>query len=103
MPQVRLLKWMEVLTFKGYKKIHVMSGTNIKRRKGYYNLLVALSLLVVILSFSPMLLVKNKINPTFLNMPFALWTNILATILLVFFTFIGGRLRGDKGDFSSDN
>jgi hypothetical protein len=36
-------------------------------------------------------------------MPFALWTNILATIILVFFTFLGGRLRGDKGDFSSDN
>jgi hypothetical protein len=50
-----------------------------------------------------MLLVKNKVNPTFLNMPFALWTNILATLILVFFTFLGGRLRGDKGDFSSDN
>jgi hypothetical protein len=80
-----------------------MPGTNIKRRRGYYNLLVALSLLVVILSFSPMLLVKNKVNPTFLNMPFALWTNMLATLILVFFTFLGGRLRGDKGDFSSDN
>jgi hypothetical protein len=47
--------------------------------------------------------VKDKVNPTLFNMPFALWTNILATIILVFFTFLGGRLRGDKGDFSSDN
>ncbi len=80
-----------------------MSGTNTNRRRVYYNLLVLLSLLVVIISFSPLVLVKDKVNPTFLNMPFALWTNILATIILVFFTFIGGRLRGDKGDFSSDN
>ena len=80
-----------------------MSGTNTNQRRVYYNLLVLLSLLVVIISFSPLFLVKDKVNPTFLNMPFALWTNILATIILVFFTFIGGRLRGDKGDFSSDN
>jgi hypothetical protein len=80
-----------------------MPGTNIKRRKGYYNLLVVLSLLVVIISFSPLVLVKDKVNPTILNMPFALWTNMLATLILVFFTFLGGRLRGDKGDFSSDN
>ncbi len=80
-----------------------MSGTNTNQRRVYYNLLVLLSLLVVIISFSPLVLVKDKVNPAFLNMPFALWTNILATIILVFFTFIGGRLRGDKGDFSSDN
>ena len=80
-----------------------MSGTSTKRRRVYYNVLVLLSLLVVIISFSPLVLVKDKVNPAFLNMPFALWTNILATIILVFFTVIGGRLRGDKGDFSSDN
>ncbi|MFM7091477.1 MAG: hypothetical protein ACKOZZ_11785 [Bacteroidota bacterium] len=79
-----------------------MSSTNIKQRRLFYNLLVLLSLLVVVFSFSPIVLVKNKVNPTFLSMPFALWTNILATIVLVFFTFLGGRLRGDKGDFSSD-
>ena len=80
-----------------------MSGTNIKRRRVYFNLLVVLSLLVVIINFSPLVLVKDKVNPTFLNMPFALWTNMLATLILVFFTFLGGRLRGDRGDFSSDN
>jgi len=80
-----------------------MSDTNIKRRRVLYNLLVLLSLLLVLICFSPLVLVKDKINPTFFSMPFALWTNILATIILVFFTFIGGRLRGDKGDFSSDN
>ncbi len=79
-----------------------MSSTNIKQRRLFYNLLVLLSLLVVVFSFSPIVLVKNKVNPAFLSMPFALWTNILATIVLVFFTFLGGRLRGDKGDFSSD-
>lgn len=79
-----------------------MSSTNIKQRRLFYNLLVLLSLLVVVFSFSPIFLVKNKVNPTLLSMPFALWTNILATVVLVFFTFLGGRLRGDKGDFSSD-
>lgn len=72
-----------------------------QRRKFYFSLLVGLSLLVVILSFSPLILSKNKIKPSLFEMPYTLWTSILATLILIIFTFLGGRLRGDKGDFTS--
>jgi uncharacterized membrane protein len=71
-----------------------------QRRKLYYHLLVCLSLSVVIFSFSPLVLSEGKTKPTLLEMPYTLWISILATLILVFFTYLGGRLRGDRGDFS---
>lgn len=73
-----------------------------QKRRSLYNLLVVMAIILVGLSFSPFLLVHGKIQPTLFKMPFALWTSISATILLVFFTYLGGKLRGSKGDFTSD-
>lgn len=86
--------------FKDYKTF-IMETLTPQRRKFYFSLLVGLSLLVVILSFSPLILSKNKIEPILFEMPYTLWTSILATLILIIFTFLGGRLRGDKGDFTS--
>lgn len=92
---------MEDFIFKDYK-ITIMSNLTQQRRKSYFNLLVGLSVLVVVVSFSPIILSKDKIEPTLFKMPYTLWTSILATLLLLLFTYIGGRLRGDNGDFSSN-
>jgi len=57
-----------------------------------WRICVAAVILVIAVTFSPLIITPGKINPSVLGMPFTLWISILTTIALVVLTYLGGRV-----------
>lgn len=70
-----------------------MSNLTEKKRKLYWRITAAVAVVLILITFTPLVLSKGKIEPKFLSMPFTLWTSILITIALVVLTYIGGRVH----------
>lgn len=66
-------------------------------KKGYWYILVGVVLIVAIGSFA-FAFRPGKTEPSFLSMPFVLWSGILLTIVLVLCTFIGSLIFPFKED-----
>jgi len=63
-----------------------------KYNKQLWRICVGAVILVIAVTFSPLIIQPGKINPSVLGMPFTLWTSILTTIALVVLTYLGGRV-----------
>jgi hypothetical protein len=63
-----------------------------KYNKKLWRIYVAAVILIVALTFSPLIITPGKIKPSALGLPFTLWTTILTTIALVVLTYLGGRV-----------
>lgn len=55
-----------------------------------WKILTMAVILLTITSFA-FLFKEGKLEPTLANIPFAFWTGILVTVLLVFATFLGSK------------
>ena len=51
-----------------------------------------MAVVLVLVTFTPLVLKEGKIEPKLFSMPYTLWVSILITILLVVLTYIGGRV-----------
>ena len=63
-----------------------------KYNKQMWRLYVAAVILIITVTFSPLIITPGKINPSLMGMPFTLWISILTTIALVVLTYLGGRV-----------
>ncbi len=63
-----------------------------KKRKIYWRVTVVAAVVLVVLTFTPLVL-TGRIEPKLFSMPFTLWVSILITIVLVVLTYIGGRIH----------
>jgi heme A synthase len=61
-----------------------------KYNKRLWNICVISVILIIAITFSPLIIAPGKINPSVYGLPFTLWISILTTIALVIFTYIGG-------------
>jgi hypothetical protein len=52
-----------------------------------------LALLIVVITFTPLILNPGKVTPRLLSLPFTLWTGIVAAILLLLLTYLSSRIR----------
>lgn len=66
-----------------------------KRKKFHRKWILASGSVLVILVFSPVILRPGKIDPTFLSMPFTLWSGMLITVLMVVLTYLASRSQDD--------
>ena len=62
-----------------------------KQKKLIWRLCVAAVILIIIITFSPLVIAKGKINPFLFGLPYTLWMGIILTIVLVIITYIGGN------------
>ena len=53
------------------------------------------ALVLVVVTFTPLILDPGRIHPQFLSMPFTLWASVLITALLVFLTYVASKLQDD--------
>jgi hypothetical protein len=60
------------------------------KRMMYWRICVTAVIVIIAVTFSPLVIAPGKINPTVFGLPFTLWISILTTIALVVFTYIGG-------------
>lgn len=62
-----------------------------KDKKLIWKLCVGAVLLIIIFTFSPLVIAPGKIDPFLFGLPYTLWVGIVLTILLVIITLIGGN------------
>lgn len=72
-----------------------MSERTNRRRKTAWRVIAAMALVLVVITFTPLILSPGRIHPGFLSMPYTLWTSILITIILVVLTYAGSRTRNN--------
>ncbi|MCG6187471.1 hypothetical protein [Maribellus maritimus] len=70
------------------------------KQKIYWRITAAIAVLLILLTFTPLVIAPGKTDPKLFSMPYTLWTSILITIALVVLTYIGGRvhLNDDNDD-----
>jgi protein-S-isoprenylcysteine O-methyltransferase Ste14 len=66
-----------------------------------YHVLVVLAILFAVLTFTPLVMPYGKHQPTFLHLPYTLWTGLLVAILFVCLTWLAVRLHPGKGEDES--
>ncbi len=47
---------------------------------------------IIAVTYSPLVMATGKINPSFLHLPYTLWVTILLALVLVLLTFAGSRI-----------
>lgn len=67
-----------------------------KKKKLIWRLCIVAVFIIIIFTFSPLVIAKGKIEPFLFGMPYTLWITILLTIILVVITFIGGKVLPDE-------
>ena len=63
-----------------------------KQSKLFWRICVALVIVIIAVTFSPLVLNTGKIKPQLFGFPFTLWFGILLTVLLIVLTYIGGKV-----------
>ena len=56
-------------------------------------MIVAVALLLVVITFTPVILNPGKIYPRLFSMPFSLWTSMLISIILVILTYLASKVQ----------
>ncbi|MGW8316784.1 MAG: hypothetical protein ACWGNV_14370 [Bacteroidales bacterium] len=56
-------------------------------------LTVVMALLVVVISFTPLVIPEQTYRPQLFGLPYSLWMGILVTVLLVFLTWVATRIH----------
>ena len=64
-----------------------------KSRTLYTKLCVTAALILVIITFTPLVTPHGVYEPKFIGLPYTLWVGILITVGLVFLTFVSTRIR----------
>ena len=62
------------------------------RKKQIWRVCVATVILIIIITFSPLITGHGKIHPFLFGLPYTLWTGIILAIILVLITLIAGNV-----------
>ncbi len=61
------------------------------KNKRIWKFCVVSVIVIIALTFSPLIIASGKIHPFLFGLPYTLWTGIVLTILLVILTLIAGN------------
>ena len=73
----------------------------ISKKKLFYRILLASSVIVSCIAFSPLVIPYGKYEPSFLALPYTLWTGLLVAMVLVFITYLVTLVHPGKGEDES--
>ena len=62
-------------------------------RKSVKFIIVALAILLVVITFSPLIVQPGKIYPRLFSMPYSLWTSMVISIILVILTYLASKVQ----------
>ncbi len=63
-----------------------------KKRK-YWRILRTLTIILCLITFTPLIIPKGIFKPELFGIPYSLWTSFLITIALVFITYLGTKVH----------
>ncbi len=64
-----------------------------RRKRRLWYVILASALLLVVITFTPLILHPGKIGPKLFSLPFTLWTSMLITIALVVLTYLASKAQ----------
>ena len=64
-----------------------------KNQKLHWRITVTIAVVLMLITFTPLVIAPGKIGPKLFSMPYTLWVSMLISIALVVLTFIGGRVH----------
>ena len=70
----------------------------IKRKTKYWRLCVTLVLVLIVVTYTPLIIPRGVYKPMVLGIPFSLWTSFLITLVLVALTYLGSRVHPGNDD-----
>jgi len=67
----------------------------LSRKKGtlWARVIWIAAMMIVLVTFSPVILQPGKREPALFSLPYTLWAGIVTTILLVLLTYLSSRIR----------
>jgi len=69
-----------------------------KRKTRYWRICTALVVLLVIITYTPIIIPGGVYKPMVLGLPYSLWTSMLITGALVLITYIGSKVHPGKDE-----
>jgi hypothetical protein len=69
-----------------------------KRKTRYWRICTALVVLLVIITYTPLIIPGGVYKPMVLGIPYSLWTSFLITAALVLITYIGSKVHPGKDE-----
>jgi Na+/melibiose symporter-like transporter len=72
-----------------------MNRLKLKRKRTWRAVIFGVALILVAVTFTPLILHPGKIAPKLLSLPFTLWTSMVISVILILFTYLAGRLGND--------
>ena len=64
-----------------------------KRKLKYWRICTLLVVILIILTYTPLIIPSGVYKPMILGIPYSLWTGFLITVVLVVLTYIGSRVH----------
>lgn len=64
------------------------------RNSTRWYLIVSVALLLIVITFTPVVLSPGKIYPKLFSLPYTLWSGMLITIILVLLTYLASKVQG---------
>ncbi len=63
------------------------------KQKLYWRITASIAVILIIITFTPLVIAPGKTEPKLFHMPYTLWVSICITIALVILTYIGGLIH----------
>lgn len=70
----------------------------IERKTRYWRICTALVAILILITFTPLVIPSGVYKPMFMGIPYTLWVSFLITAVLVFLTFIGSKVHPGKDE-----
>ncbi len=69
-----------------------------KRKTRYWRICTALVVLLVMITYTPLIIPGGVYKPMVLGIPYSLWTSFLITAALVLITYVGSKVHPGKDE-----
>ncbi len=69
-----------------------------KRKIRYWRICTALVVLLIIITYTPLIIPSGVYKPMVLGIPYTLWTSFLITAALVLITYVGSKVHPGKDE-----
>ncbi len=70
---------------------------NKKKRERYWKWLISVSVLLCIITFTPLVTPYGIYKPMLFGVPYTMWMGVIITVLLVLFTYLGTKVHPGMG------
>jgi len=69
-----------------------------RKKTVLWRIYAALVCLIIVITFTPLIIPQGIYKPTVLGIPYTLWVSMLITIVLVLLTYLGSKVHPGKDE-----